>query len=181
MNSNRNEPDVTHGQEEIRNPEVSYDSTDLSARAVVMFLIFLALAGILMQVMLWGVYKYLAKENLQAQPASNPIGTSRKELRAIGGDPALKFPPPRLQPDPVADFNKFRAREEELLNSYGWVDRASGKVHIPIEQAIGVVAQTGLPTRPNAAVGQKTQAPPGAAGAAGGLNVQAGRGKQTAP
>jgi hypothetical protein len=169
MNSNANEHEVSgHG---IRNPEVTFESRDLSARGVMVFLIVLAVAGVIMLVSVWGVYKYLARGDLAPQPTTNPLMTSNSQLRQVGGDPAVTFPMPRLQPDETADMNKFRVREEEILNSYGWVDQQAGKVRIPIERAMELVAKTGLPSAP----------PAGAAGAAGGINVKPGAGKLPPP
>jgi hypothetical protein len=136
--------------EEVVNPETLYEQRDLSPRAIFGFLVALALAGILMHLALWSMYKYVTGMNLTIpapSPAANPIMTSNRELRPMG-DPAVTFPAPRLQPDPVADMNKFRAYEDEVLNTYGWVNHQTGTVHIPIEQAIDAVAQQGLPTRP---------------------------------
>ena len=42
-----------------------------------------------------------------------------------------------------ADLAKFRAWEDSQLNSYGWVDRTAGVVHIPIERAMEIIAQQG--------------------------------------
>jgi len=171
MPMNPNEPEITDAQEEIRNPEVTYDTTDLSARAVVMFLIFLAIGGMLITFAVWGVYKYIAGAGPGERPTVS-IGTSAGELTGVGGDPALRFPPPRLQPDPVADMNKFRVLEEERLNSYGWIDQANGKIHIPIERAIELTAAAGLPVRPGAAgFPPQGPVPPGDRGAAAGINV----------
>jgi hypothetical protein len=38
-----------------------------------------------------------------------------------------------------------KADELSRLNGYGWVDRAAGIAHIPIERAIEIVAASGLP------------------------------------
>ncbi len=57
------------------------------------------------------------------------------------------FKEPVLQIDPVADLKAYQAQEAELLNSYGWVDKAAGVAHIPIERAIEITAQQGLPHR----------------------------------
>lgn len=59
--------------------------------------------------------------------------------------PAPLFPEPRLQPNPEADMAAFRARENAELDSYGWVDRPHGIVHVPIEQAMHRLAQDGIP------------------------------------
>jgi hypothetical protein len=52
-------------------------------------------------------------------------------------------PPPRLEEDPAAERLRVRAREESLLNSYGWVDRPHGVVRIPIERAMDRIAAHG--------------------------------------
>src|SRR5512146_1568074 len=118
-----------HISEEIRNPEVQYDRTDMSARGVIAFLVGLAIAGVFIHIILWGMYKYLVKQDLQSQPSTHPIATSEKQLQPQG-DPSQTFPAPRLQPDPIADLNRFRQREEEVLNSYGWVDQKAGTVRV---------------------------------------------------
>lgn len=53
-------------------------------------------------------------------------------------------PAPQLQTDPQEDLRKFRAEEEARLNSYGWVDRSKGIVHIPIDQAMKDVIRKGI-------------------------------------
>lgn len=50
-------------------------------------------------------------------------------------------PQPRLQTNPSADLAQFRGDEEKRLNSYYWIDKNKGVVHIPIEQAMKEVAQ----------------------------------------
>ena len=56
----------------------------------------------------------------------------------------IKPPGPRLQTDPARDLQKFRAKEEERLNSYYWIDKEKGVVHIPIDQAMKKLATTGV-------------------------------------
>ncbi len=45
-------------------------------------------------------------------------------------------------------LRQLRATEDAALNTYGWVDRKNGKVHIPIERAMQLLLQRGLPIRP---------------------------------
>ncbi len=59
-------------------------------------------------------------------------------------------PTPRLQTDGEADLRRFRADEEKRLTTYYWVDQQKGTVHIPIEQAMKALAQTGAPGFPKA-------------------------------
>ena len=56
-----------------------------------------------------------------------------------------QFPQPRLQVDPVADLKASRAASNSQLHSYGWVDRKSGVARIPIERAMQLLIERGLP------------------------------------
>src|ERR1700759_1515993 len=64
------------------------------------------------------------------------------DRRLVGPVPA--FPSPRLQSDPVADMQKFRASELARLNSAGWDDRAKGIGHIPIDEPMRRIAASGI-------------------------------------
>ena len=59
-------------------------------------------------------------------------------------------PQPRLQIDPAAELARFRAAEEKRLNTYYWIDRKKGIVHIPIAQAMKELAAKGIPGFPKA-------------------------------
>jgi len=57
-------------------------------------------------------------------------------------------PGPRLQTDAEGDLQKFRADEGRRLNTYYWIDKQNGIVHIPIEKAMKELATTGAPGFP---------------------------------
>jgi hypothetical protein len=62
--------------------------------------------------------------------------------------PSAQTPEPRLQVDEVRDLGRLQRQEESNLTSYGWVDRKAGVARIPIEEAMQIVAQRGLPAPP---------------------------------
>lgn len=64
--------------------------------------------------------------------------------------PQLAPPVPRLQYDEFADLAALRRVEQDRLETYGWVDRDHGVVHIPIEEAMRLIAQRGVPDWPRA-------------------------------
>jgi hypothetical protein len=57
-------------------------------------------------------------------------------------------PEPRLQNSPFDDLKRLQAEEEKALSSYGWVDRKAGIARIPIERALEIASQGGLPPAP---------------------------------
>jgi hypothetical protein len=58
---------------------------------------------------------------------------------------AEEFPQPRLEVKPGADLAELCAAEDADLNSYGWIDRNVGAVRIPIDRAMQLIVQRGLP------------------------------------
>ena len=72
------------------------------------------------------------------------------------GPPASPFenvrmlpPGPRLQVTAPQDLARYKAEQEMILNSYGWVDQKAGIVRIPIKDAMSLVLQRGFPVRNN--------------------------------
>ena len=60
-----------------------------------------------------------------------------------GMSPAFHPPGPMLEVDPERDLATLRRREDAQLHSYGWIDRSTGTVHIPIERAMDLLAEDG--------------------------------------
>jgi hypothetical protein len=57
-------------------------------------------------------------------------------------------PPPRLEIEGGRHQRDFRTAEEERLETYGWMDRSLGAVHVPIERAIDLIAERGVAPLP---------------------------------
>jgi hypothetical protein len=125
---------------EVRDPETMYEHSDLSARGIVYFLIVLALTVVVIHLISWGMERHFIGSRVTPAPRNAAVSTPFWQANP-NGDPALLFPAPQLQPDEVADLNRFQAATEERLNT-------SGPGHIPIEQAMDAVAKNGLPVRP---------------------------------
>ena len=73
---------------------------------------------------------------------------SRQAEPGVGAPVAAAKPPPgpRLQVEAVKDMREFRAAEDAILATYGWVNREAGLVRIPIERAMELLVDRGLPS-----------------------------------
>lgn len=78
------------------------------------------------------------------------IAAYRSALPDVSRALHIAPPGPQLQTGAQADLSEFRAQEEKRLNTYYWIDRRNGIVHIPIAQAIKKLAATGVPGFPKA-------------------------------
>ena len=93
-------------------------------------LVAIALMGLLFRVL-------LAREVAEDPPPAPLAAEARAEPR----------PDPQLQITPERDLQAMRESERSVLESYDWVDRNAGRVRIPIERAMSLVASEGLPAR----------------------------------
>jgi len=119
-------------------PENRHEHRDVNVWAVYKFGIALAILCIVATALLFGLYNYfVAREG-------GPIArTERNDARTLP-------PLPRLQSTPITDLKEMRDAEDKILSGYGWVDQAHGVTRIPIDRAIDLLAQRGLPGRTNA-------------------------------
>ena len=135
---------LTPADEEYREtpPGAEYEHTDASVWTIVQFGIWLTVAAVIIHVGLGLMYSLLieqANKTEQSQPARYPIAT--------GAEPRLP-PAPRLQQFPRTEMYEVRRDQDAKLNSYGWVNKDAGTVHIPISDAMKLVLQRGdLQTR----------------------------------
>lgn len=117
----------------------TYERTDISPRAVTWFAVGLVVSCILISVAL-----LYFKRALQQAAIAPPEG-GRTSM------PYVAVPPPQLQVNPATDLEQMRTTEETILHGYGWVDREAGIIRIPIERAMELTADRGLPARGGAA------------------------------
>jgi hypothetical protein len=129
----------THASHE--NVTTHHETSDVNIRAVLGFGAGLIVVAVLIHLLVWALFGYFnAREARQPQPAY-PLAIEQEK----------RLPPePRLQTNPREDLRELRAAEDELLATYGWVDRNAGIVRIPIEDAMQLTIQRGLPARQGA-------------------------------
>ena len=56
--------------------------------------------------------------------------------------------------NPREDLQRILAKQQQKLETYGWEDRQAGTVRIPIERAMDLLLQKGLPVANPATPGQ---------------------------
>lgn len=133
-----------------------FEREDMGSRPVFGFLISLAALGILVFFVVNGVFGVLdhyARAHEAPQGPMRPMlesDTRDTDAAKVASQIKQVFPEPRLESDERGEMTDFRLHEEEQLNSYGWVDQQAGTVHIPIERAMQLIAERGLPVAPAA-------------------------------
>ncbi len=115
--------------------EKGHEPRDINATAVGCFALALVLGAVVIFALLAGVFHRL-DEHVPGGAATR-ITSER-----------ISVPSPELQTNPAREMDRFRAAEKETLASYGWVDRQAGIARIPIERAMELIVERGLPATP---------------------------------
>jgi hypothetical protein len=114
----------------------SHEERDVPLRPLIISGMSLALLVGLSLLVMWLLFDYFAARRARLEVVPSPVFEARQ------------LPPePRLQISPQQDMRQMRAAEMAALHSYGWVDRQAGIVRIPIDRAIELLAERGLPAR----------------------------------
>jgi hypothetical protein len=133
--------------------EEEFEREDLGAKPIIIFLIALIIGCVVVAILLKGMYSFLDKRETQHQPVQSPlVQQTTTDTRTVEPGDITKFPQPRLETHETVEIDAFRLQEAQTLHSYGWVDEQAGVVRIPIDRAMELLAQRGLPTRPQAGV-----------------------------
>ena len=117
---------------------IGHETTDADLGPLVKFAVFLAAITVFMALIVVGLYKYLDAREIAEKATRYPLATG--VVRPLP-------PRPRLQTYPFDDIKELRKEESKVLDHYAWVDQNAGVVRIPIERAIDVLAEKGLPYR----------------------------------
>jgi hypothetical protein len=124
---------------DLNRPEVGHEEKDVNVWSIIKFAVGLVLVCAASALLLFGLFRYFQARDARNEP---PPG------EGVNVDARRLPPEPRLQDAPVLDLKQMRDAEDQILESYGWIDRQSGVVRLPIDRAIDILAQRGLPARP---------------------------------
>jgi hypothetical protein len=142
---------AAHGSDgELRNPDVSYEKADVQPTTIYWYLGALAIAVILSYVVCVYVLRLTTK---MAVEYDTPPPVIRQEM----GSAYENMPPePRLQGvpghsnDPQTDLRLKIEADTEANQKYGWIDQNAGIAQIPVQDAMKIIAEKGLPGAPPA-------------------------------
>ncbi|MCG6920696.1 MAG: hypothetical protein LJF15_06400 [Acidobacteria bacterium] len=126
--------------EHDKNHDVEYEREDINERSTFWFGVWILVLMVSVSFLIKPLYNLLVRRGVETQEPAAYVAES---------DPAALEPPaPRLQTLPERDLAEFRAQEDAILGSYAWVEKDRGVVRIPIDRAMRIVAERGLPTFP---------------------------------
>ena len=122
--------------------DIHHEPSDIDFRAILAVGAGLVVAALVIYALVWLLFLYLSNREAHGVLPEFPLAASQEQ----------RLPPePRLQTDPREDLRVLRQSEDQILQSYGWIDKNAGVVRIPIDEAMKLTVERGLPSRPEGA------------------------------
>jgi len=145
-----------------------FEHADLSPSGPFYFLAGLALLGLVVYLIMFGMYRFLDRYETAHQPPLSPLATPQADTRSVTHENTQTFPQPRLEENERTQLGPFIEDQDRKLATYDWVDKNKGTVRIPIDRAMDLIAERGIGPLPAAPVVMPapapTAAPPGKPG-----------------
>jgi len=139
-------PEHLHYEDDdLFNQETHHEKSDVPIRPLFWFIGFVVVFAFVTHFVLYAMYNNFAERERKNRgpqltamdrPANVNVPQNQPLLQPF---PATKEPPYRATP--VIDLSDMRKREDQILHTYGWVDRNSGVVHVPIDVAKELAVQ----------------------------------------
>ncbi len=119
-----------------------HELSDVNIRGLLVFLAALVVSLAVTVFAIAWLFSFLTARALEQDPAPPPLADLREK----------KPPAPRLQESPKFDLQRMQDQQETALKRTRWIDRQAKVVQIPIDRAMQLVAERGLPDWPRAEV-----------------------------
>ncbi len=123
--------------------ETGHELREVNIKLILLSTLIMVIAVLVSCFLTVGIFNYLSSTQAQPQRANDlahPIELPKA---------------PRVQVQPSEEYRVLHANEARVLNSYAWVSEADGTVRIPIDRAIDLVAERGLPLEPSSSKATK--------------------------
>ncbi len=123
--------DINH----VHAPTGPTEGDGINYRGIFWMAVVLAVTTVASQIFIYGVLHFL-------QARADQDDAARSPMAAVAGQPP---PPPNLLTNEPLNLESFRANEDKVLDTYGWMDQNAGVVRIPVDRAKELLLERGFP------------------------------------
>ena len=120
------------------NVDVVHEESDVDVGAILRYGVGLLVIAAVVHVSVWFLLGMFERQSERTRTQLYPMAAGERN----------RLPPtPRFQENPQQELRDLRAKQRALLEGYGWISKEAGVARIPIEDAMKIIVQRGLPTR----------------------------------
>lgn len=125
----------THDQEVDPHPAAGTFDREVNVKAVAWTVGILVAVSLVVHLIVYGLIVGFNRFDDKREPRPSPVPEANRQPPP---------PLPRLQTTPEGELKLYREDEDRLLGQARWLDPAQGRLRIPIDLAMEIVASRGL-------------------------------------
>ena len=122
---------MDHASEHHTNGE-GHETKEVSVPFVFVSLSALIIGTFLVSLLVIGIFQFF-------KSTYHPEQVAKESVQVVP-------PEPRVEEHPAQQLQTIRTREDHILSTYALIDKNQGIVRVPIDRAIDMLAQKGVPT-----------------------------------
>lgn len=123
-------------------PGAGHEHTDAEIAPIVKFAVWIVAIAIVTHFGVYYMFEFWAGQRAASQVAEYPLAEMDDTA-----NPRLPNGTWRLQRFPENEIYEYKLQQQHLERTYGWADKAAGRVRIPVEEAMRLALSRGLPSR----------------------------------
>jgi hypothetical protein len=123
---------------------VAFENRDVKPRTIYVYLAVLALSVVLSYVVCVFILRVTTKMAAESDTPPPPVRQEMKNFLTMPPEPRLQGVPGHGT-DPQYDLRVKIEEDTEANQKAGWIDQNSGIAQIPVEDAMKIIAEKGLP------------------------------------
>ena len=123
---------------------VAFENRDVKPRTIYVYLAVLALSVVLSYVVCVFILRITTKMAAESDTPPPPVRQEMKNFLTMPPEPRLQGVPGHGT-DPQYDLREKIQEDAEANQKAGWIDQNSGIAQIPVEDAMKIIAEKGLP------------------------------------
>jgi hypothetical protein len=124
---------------------VAHERSDVNVRGVLLFSIGLVVVTAVVQLAMWLFLQLLSNRERESDTPRRAVAAAERQRPPEPRLEALSAPAAAFGFEDAQTLRRFRETEEAALASYGWINRNLGTVRIPVERAMDLIAERGIP------------------------------------
>ncbi len=130
--------------------DTEFEHEDLGSRGIFIFMIGLAVSIVVIYFIIVGMYRFLDRYERSQMVTASPLVTTKGTISRVVTQEDMEKDfkdngAPMLETNERGQMRDFLMEQENQLNSYGWVDEKAGVAHVPIQRAMDMLVQQGVP------------------------------------
>jgi len=126
---------------DLEHNSIGHEADTADVRGIGLTGLALAVGVAIVLFLVYGMFQYLVHHPVVIVPASPMAETDQQQFPAV----------PRIEEHPATELEELHLREDRILSTYGWADKNTRVVRIPIDQAMELQLKRGFPVRKEAA------------------------------